>query len=110
VGIKWHEFRRTILVGALWTVILLLSALLAAIAGAALFDRSVPTMLLAIAPGGIVEMTIVAYAFGFETAFVIACQVCRVFSVLTFAPLSASAIFGRPKPPRKPKEKLEEPD
>lgn len=110
VGIRWHEFRRTILVGVLWTAILLFSAVLAAVAGAALFDRSVPTMLLAIAPGGIVEMTIVAYAFGFETAFVIACQVCRVFSVLTFAPLSASAIFGRPEPPRKPEEKFEEPD
>ena len=110
VGIKWREFGRLILLATIWTLILLLSALVAAVAGAWLFDRDVASMLLALAPGGIVEMTVVAYAFGFETAFVIACQVCRVFAVLTFAPLLGAAIFGRAKPPRKPEEKFEEPD
>lgn len=111
VGIKWREFGRLIALAAVWTAVLLFLAVLAALLGAQLFDRSLETMLLSLAPGGIVEMTVVAYAFGFETAFVIACQVCRVFAVLTFAPLLGTAIFGRAKPPKaKPTESDEEPD
>lgn len=95
VGIRWQEFGKLILLAAVWTILLLVFTGLAAFGGIYLFDRDIESMLLALAPGGIVEMTVVAYAFGFETAFVIACQVCRVFSVLTFAPIVGGVVFGR---------------
>ena len=95
VGIRWQEFGKLILLAAVWSILLLVFTGLAAFGGIYLFDRDIESMLLALAPGGIVEMTVVAYAFGFETAFVIACQVCRVFSVLTFAPIVGGVVFGR---------------
>ncbi len=110
VGVKWREFGRLIALATLWTAILLLITVLFAVLGSALFGRDIPTMLLALAPGGIVEMTVVAYAFGFQTAFVIACQVCRVFAVLTFAPLVGGALFGRAKTVKDPEKVEQEPD
>jgi hypothetical protein len=44
-------------------------------------------LVLALAPAGMAEMTVMAYALGIETAFVVTSQLCRVFFVLTFAPL-----------------------
>ena len=49
-------------------------------------DASVPALLLAFAPGGIAEMTIVAFAMGIEVAFVICCHVVRSIFLVAVAP------------------------
>jgi uncharacterized membrane protein AbrB (regulator of aidB expression) len=55
--------------------------------GTLLFGRPFAALVLAVAPGGMTEMTIMSYALGIETAFVVTSQLCRIFFVLTFAPL-----------------------
>jgi uncharacterized protein len=44
-------------------------------------------MLLALAPGGTVEITILAFSIGFEVAFVVTCQICRIMFVLFVGPV-----------------------
>jgi uncharacterized membrane protein AbrB (regulator of aidB expression) len=46
----------------------------------------VPALLLAFAPGGIAEMTIVAFAMGTEVAFVVCCHVFRSIFLVAAAP------------------------
>jgi membrane AbrB-like protein len=85
--VRWHEARRTLLLAVAWTALLLLSATAMAALAASLFGRPFATMLLALAPGGIVEMTLISYALGGEVAFAIACQLVRNFSVSAVAPV-----------------------
>jgi membrane AbrB-like protein len=86
-GIRWLELRNTVLQAVLWVCVLLVTTVAAAAAGAALFGRPFAALVLALAPAGMTEMTIMAYALGIETAFVVTSQLCRVFFVLTFAPV-----------------------
>jgi Transition state regulatory protein AbrB len=48
------------------------------------------------------EMTIISYALGIETAFVVTSQVFRSFFVLTCAPLLFRPLGIAPTPPAKP--------
>ncbi len=86
-GIRWLELRNTVLQAVVWAAVLLLTAIGAAALGAMLFARPFAALVLAVAPGGMAEMTIISYALGIETAFVVTSQVCRSFFVLTFAPI-----------------------
>jgi len=53
-------------------------------------------LLLAMSPGGIAEMTIITYTIGLETAFVVTCQIIRIFSVHIITPfLAGCAGLGR---------------
>jgi hypothetical protein len=70
---------------------------------------------LAVAPGGMAEMTIISYALGIETAFVITSQICRSFFVLTVAPvlfrvLGIKPAMSPPSLPAKDRPKLGRPD
>ena len=71
---------------ALWCVVLMATASLAAVIGAALFHRPFAVLLLSLSPGGLAEMTIISYALGIEISFVVTIHVVRSFSVLAFAP------------------------
>ena len=86
VGVQWAELRSTVLIGFAWAIILVAAALGTAYVSAAVFDREVEGMLLALAPGGMVEMTLITYALGIEVAFVVTCQVCRNIGTLMLAP------------------------
>jgi membrane AbrB-like protein len=86
-GIRWMELRDTVAQALVWSAALLLMAIATAALGALLFARPVAALVLAVAPGGMTEMTIISYALGIETAFVVTSQLCRIFFVLTFAPL-----------------------
>jgi hypothetical protein len=86
-GIRWLELRNTVVQAVLWSILLLLVAIAAAGVGVALFGRPFPAMILAVSPGGMTEMTIMSYALGIETAFVVTSQLCRIFFVITIAPL-----------------------
>jgi Transition state regulatory protein AbrB len=58
------------------------------------------------------EMTIISYALGIETAFVVTSQVCRSFFVLTFAPILFRLLGIRAGPgvPAQGRPKLGAPD
>lgn len=86
-GIRWVELRSTVLQALVWALVLLATAVGAAAAGVLLFERPLAALMLALAPGGMAEMMIISYALGIETAFVVTCQLCRSFMVVTFAPM-----------------------
>jgi membrane AbrB-like protein len=86
-GIRWLELRNTVVQAVIWVGVLLATTVGAAAVGAVLFARPFAALVLALAPAGMAEMTIMAYALGIETAFVVTSQLCRVFFVLTFAPM-----------------------
>jgi hypothetical protein len=95
--------------------VLLATAVGAAALGAMLFARPFAALVLAVAPGGMVEMTIISYALGIETAFVVTSQICRSFFVLTFAPLlfrllGIKPAMSPPSLPAKDRPKLGRPD
>lgn len=66
--------------------------------GLPLLRAELYTLLLAVAPGGMVEMTAVVYALGIEVALAITCQVVRIFTVLTAAPLISRLLTRRGNP------------
>jgi membrane AbrB-like protein len=115
-GIRWLELRNTVLQAILWAAVLLLTAIGAAAIGAVLFARPFAGLVLAVAPGGMTEMTIISYALGIETAFVVTSQVCRSFFVLTMAPILFRLLRIAPTPapppalPGKPPPQLRPPD
>lgn len=85
-GIRWHEVRTSVVQGLAWTAIMLMAALVAAVLCSTFVDAPVPALLLAFAPGGIAEMTIVAFAMGIEVAFVVCCHVLRSIFLVAVAP------------------------
>jgi membrane AbrB-like protein len=85
-GVSWRELHTTVLQGFGWALILVAAAMVAALICSFFAPQSFTALLLAFAPGGIVEITIVAYAIGVEVAFVVTCHVCRVVAVLLVAP------------------------
>lgn len=89
-GIRWKEAGHSVLVGTIWGVLMLSSAVLAAYVGTLFLDYPFEAMVLAMAPAGMVEMTLITLALGFDVAFVVTCQLCRVLFVL----LSTPALFG----------------
>jgi membrane AbrB-like protein len=112
-GIRWLELRNTVLQAIVWAAVLLLTAIGAAALGAMLFARPFAALVLAVAPGGMAEMTIISYALGIETAFVVTSQVCRSFLVLTMAPILFRLFGIKPAPPAVPskgRSKLGPPD
>jgi len=101
-GIRWLELRNTVVQAVLWSILLLLTAIAAAGVGVALFGRPFPAMILAVAPGGMTEMTIMSYALGIETAFVVTSQLCRIFFVITIAPVLFRLLKIAPATPATP--------
>lgn len=101
-GLRWSEFRSTVLYGFVWAILLL--ALAASASAAAAWATGFPfeTMLVALAPGGTAEMIIVSYAIGANVAFTATCQVSRIFFVLAGAPLVQRMAARRIQPPAPP--------
>jgi membrane AbrB-like protein len=115
-GIRWLELRSTVLQALIWALVLLATAMGAAEVGALLFERPFAALMLALAPGGMAEMMIISYALAIETAFVVTCQLCRSFMVVTFAPIFfrlfgiTPATTATPALPAKDRPKLGAPD
>jgi membrane AbrB-like protein len=101
-GIRWLELRNTVLQAIVWAAVLLATAMGAAAIGSMIFARPFAALMLAVAPGGMAEMTIISYALGIETAFVVTSQICRSFFVLTLAP-AFFRLLGIAPPPVTPK-------
>ncbi len=96
-GVTGHEVRRDVTAALGFCVILI--ALTFVFATVIAFAKLAPPMetLLAFAPGGQAEMTVLALIVGADMAFVIAHHVLRIFVVILGAPLAAR--IWKPKPP-----------
>lgn len=82
-GIAWREARMIAVSSVGWAILIVGAAFLTAYVASGVVGLPFNSLLLSLAPGGMVEMTLIAYALGIEVAFVIACQVFRnVFTLL----------------------------
>lgn len=90
--INFREARLALVAAVLWSSILMPMALGAAALAGWLFDLPMQVALLALAPGGIAEMAIVTYAVGVNVAFIVTCQVARMFFLLILSPFLAERI------------------
>ncbi len=57
--------------------------------------------MLALAPGGMIEMTILTYSIGIEVAFVVTSQISRILFVMGLVPVLFNLTGGKAKPPDK---------
>lgn len=94
--IAFREARLALLAALVWVVVLMTMTFCAATLAVAIFGTPAPVALLALAPGGIAEMAIITYALGVDVAFIVTCQVARMFFLLTLSPSVAAWIARLP--------------
>jgi len=96
-GVTMKEVRHDVVAAIGFCAILLV--LTVAIAEAIHLMQLAPPMetILAFAPGGQAELTVLALIIGADMAFVVAHHVLRIFVVILGAPLVARLIGGRPR-------------
>lgn len=92
-GVRWRELGRLIYQAVAWAVVLVVASAVTAFLAAGLFHKPFPIFLLALAPGGTTEMSLISYALGIEASFVVICQVGRTFMVSGLMPV-ACRMFG----------------
>jgi uncharacterized membrane protein AbrB (regulator of aidB expression) len=63
-----------------------------AFVGTLLIDKQFASLILALAPGGTVEMTILTFSLGADVAFVATCQIVRILFVFIITPFLFGAI------------------
>jgi len=97
-GLRWREAGLTVLQGLAWAACLLLMAGAMAALSVTFVKSPQLALMLAFAPGGMAEITIITYSIGIEVAFVVMCHVFRAISVLLFAPI-AFQLLQRRRPP-----------
>ncbi len=86
-GVPVQRVLRTITASAGATIVLLSFTLLAALTLAPLTGIAWAPILLAFAPGGLAEMSVIALSLGIETAFVATHHVARIAMIVTAAPI-----------------------
>ncbi len=67
-----------------------------------LTDLPVPELVLAYAPGGVVEMSLISLAMDLDVAFVSSHHIARIMLVLALAPLASRLVLGRAPPSDSP--------
>ncbi|MGV3651655.1 MAG: AbrB family transcriptional regulator [Devosia sp.] len=97
-GASRGELARSLLQGASWAVVLIFIAAITAFIATHFLPFDAPTLLLAFSPGGLAEITLLAYAIGLEVAFIVTAQVCRVVGTLVLAPLILTLTGGGSPP------------
>ena len=95
-GVTAREIRSTVVLGFGWAAIMLATAFLFAALAAEFVDAPLAALVLAFAPGGFPEMTVVAYSIGIEVGFVVTCHALRIICVFILATSLASLL---PRPP-----------
>lgn len=102
-GVKLATIAHTTMHAAAGTVITLGAALASASALHGLTGIPTPALLLAYAPGGLPEMSLVALALGIDAAFVATHHLARVLIIIGIAPpFFRSVGGGRKLPPERP--------
>jgi len=85
-GTNLREIRTTAVQALGWILVLLVTTFIAAWLCTLFTDFPYAALVLAFSPGGIVEITVMAYAIGFHVAFIVTCQISRATLVLLVTP------------------------
>lgn len=88
VGVRLREVGNTLLVAAAIALVLIAIAIVFAAAASRILDVPFAPMMLALAPGGVTEMSLTALALNVDTAFVSTHHVARIAMVVVIAPLA----------------------
>ena len=87
VGMALSELRRVVVLAVLVAVLMVLVAAGAAYGLAAATDFSGPVLFLALAPGGLAEMSLIALSMGSAAAFVSTHHIARIILIVIAGPL-----------------------
>ncbi len=98
-GQTWKDARKTILLATLSTGCMILGASVVGWAMAGPLEHPMEALILALSPGGLAEMALIALTLGINTAFVSTIHILRILFVLMAAPLVAAKITSQ-KPPQ----------
>ncbi len=98
-GHSWASARKTILLAGVTTSLMILGATVVGILAAGPLGRPFEALVLALSPGGLAEMALIALTLGVNTAFVSTLHIMRILFVLAAAPLVAKKITS-PTPPQ----------
>lgn len=99
VGTARSEILRTLVMSAGSTAIMLVVTAVFAVVVVALSGAPLESAVLAFAPGGLAEMSLVALALGVDVAFVATHHVIRIIYVVIAAPLAYRWVGGDPPEP-----------
>jgi uncharacterized membrane protein AbrB (regulator of aidB expression) len=86
-GIHLREVRDTLFLSVIWALATIFLAVSMAWLSSWFLGRPFQAMVLALAPGGMVEMITITFALSIEVAFVVTCHVFRILLVMTFMPV-----------------------
>jgi len=95
-GVSISRLARAMAAAAGSTVIMLGSAVAFAVAIHAIIGLPAEALVLAFAPGGLTEMTLIALSLDIDPAFVSTHHVVRIFLVVVLAPLAFKLLASRP--------------
>jgi uncharacterized protein len=98
-GQTWKDAKKTIALALITTGLMILAATLLGISVADQLGQPPEAVILALSPGGLTEMALIALTLGINTAFVSTLHITRILFVLVAAPLAAKW-FLRSKTPR----------
>ncbi|NWG45428.1 MAG: AbrB family transcriptional regulator [Alphaproteobacteria bacterium] len=98
VGTTLGELRRTAVLALVSGIFLVGLAVATAFFTAPVFGPSVPGLVLALAPGGLTEMGLIALSIGVDTAFISTMHILRIALVIAGAPLGFR-LLRRPEGP-----------
>ncbi len=88
VGMAWREVRTIMAHAAIVCLLYVGVAALAAALTAEWAGVSSTAMVLALSPGGLAEMSLIALAIGIETAFVSSMHIIRIMGIILLAPVA----------------------
>ncbi len=88
-GQTWQSARKTILLAALTTGLMIIAASMIGFGLAESLGQSTEALVLALSPGGLTEMALIALTIGINTAYVSTLHILRILFVLIAAPLVA---------------------
>ena len=95
VGLSLGQMGRVAWLAAITAIVLIGSAAAVASLASLFLDVGPSTMFLALAPGGLAEMSLIALALGVDTAFVTIMHILRVVLVVILAPYAFRILPGR---------------
>ena len=86
LGSSFREVRRIILISCVSTSLMMVVVVFLSYEATSLISVSIPGLVLALAPGGLAEMALVALALGIDVAFVSVMHVVRIMLIIALIP------------------------
>jgi len=101
-GVTWRQMGRIVVISIGLTAILLIMTVVMSLSLHAITGLSMVDLVLAYAPGGLAEMSLIALALDTDAAFVSTHHIFRILVILALAPLGfrlLDRMLGRRRPP-----------